>query len=653
MNLVFHDIETYDEVFIVVAYIPGEHYYKWEVSRWKNELDSFLKFVDEHSEHWYWVAYNGLRFDSQVLEWIFRNHDNWNDLSNLEICAKIALKAQDTINDANYDIFPEYREEDLTLKQIDPFKVMHYDNKNRRVSLKRLEFEMDMEDIEETPVPFNKKDLTRDEVVKAIKYCINDVASLYKFYKAVTGDTDHPLYIGNDQIETRLHIEEEFGINCLNYSDSKIGDEIIKKFYCEAKRILYSNLPRKGTFRKAIALKECIPSYIEFKTPLLQNFLKKVKKTVLTQKQDFVESIHFYGQTYTFAKGGLHNIIKGATYEADEFNDLEDEDVGGYYPAIIINNGYYPAHLGKEFLIGFSKVYYKRIVLKPLAKKDKKVKGVVMSLKYAGNCPYGKSSDMTSWLYDKKMTLSTCLTGEFSLLMLIEEMELNGFRCIMANTDGATFIVPKNKRDLYEQIKKEWLAKTTKVLTYELEQTHFKKLIFSSVNDYIGIKTDGEFKMKGDFMKDFELHKNKSARIVPIALEKYYTEDIPIDKTIKEHKNIFDFVLRQKSSRDFHYEGVKDMQTIVYDKLIRYYISKTGEKLLKIKNPECQTRAAKVSQVNAGEWVMTVCNKLTKNHPLTNINYDYYIERANKIVHKVASGGRKYVPEDKNQLSLW
>ena len=39
------------------------------------------------------------------------------------------------------------------------------------------------------------------------------------------------------------------------------------------------------------------------------------------------------------------------------------------YPATIINNGRYPAHLGKEFLSGYKKMFEKRLHLKPLAKK--------------------------------------------------------------------------------------------------------------------------------------------------------------------------------------------------------------------------------------------------------------------------------------------
>jgi hypothetical protein len=73
-----------------------------------------------------------------------------------------------------------------------------------------------------------------------------------------------------------------------------------------------------------------------------------------------------------------------------------------------------------------------------------------------------------------------------------------------------------------------------------------------------------------------------------------------------------------------------------------------------VKNPDCTTNAADVSQVEAGDWLMTVCNKLSKDHSLDNINYAYYIERAERIVHKIQLEGRKRkVNIDKNQLSLF
>ena len=650
MNVLIYDIETMQELFLVCLYNPEtQQWHEFQVSKNTNQIDSFVRFIEAHPEH-YFVGYNNLRFDAQVVEWIIRNHNGWHEMSALEVCALIAQKAADIIHDANFDVFPEFKEEWLSFKQIDLFKVHHYDNKNRRVSLKRLEFEMDLDNIEEMPIHHTKTNMTDDEIETTIDYCRNDVYATYEFYLITIGETDHPLYKGNNQIELRQDIEAEFGIPCLNYSDSKIGDEMIKKYYCQEKGIQYTDLPKKGYFRKEIKMSNCIAHYVEFKTPELKEFLKRMKKNVLGLQDDFKESIEFYGNTYSFMKGGLHTENKPKIFEADEDTKIIDWDVSSYYPAIIISNGKYPQHLGKEFLRGYKQMFDKRLELKPLAKKDKKIKGIVGALKLAVNSVYGKSSDMQNWIYDRQLTMFTTITGELSLMMLIEAYELAGINIISANTDGVTIMVKNDLIDKMHEINKWWMDLTT----YELEDTNYKKIIFSTVNDYLAIKTDGEIKKKGDFLTDFELHKNKSARIVPIALEHFFVNDVPVDTTIRNHTNIYDFCLRQKASSNFHYEGTQAGKVTVYNKLIRYYVSNTGEKLMKIKNPDCDTNAADASQVEAGEWVMHVCNKLSKDHPLDNINYDYYIEKANRIIEKIQFAGRKRkIIVNPNQMSLF
>jgi hypothetical protein len=257
------------------------------------------------------------------------------------------------------------------------------------VSLKRLEFEMDLENIEEMPIHHTKVDMTQEEIKITRDYCKNDVYATYEFYKVLRGNTTHPLYEDQDQIQLRLDIQEEFDIPCLNYSDSKIGDEMIKKYYCKEKKIQYANLPKKGFFRKEIKVKNCIATYVTFKTTQLQAFLKKMKGTTLGLQDDFKEHIDFYGNIYSFMKGGLHTENKPEIFEANEEYEIIDWDVSSYYPAIIINNGRYPQHLGKEFLEGYKQMFNKRLELKPQAKKDKKIAGIVGALKLAVNSVYG------------------------------------------------------------------------------------------------------------------------------------------------------------------------------------------------------------------------------------------------------------------------
>ena len=654
MKIIVTDIETLAEYFLCSCYDPEEDEWKeFEVSKWVNQTSGMVKYFEEKSEYFF-VTYNGLRFDSQVLEEIIRKYHLWHEKTGLETAAVIYQIAQDTIHDSNYDVFPKYREKDLSFKILDLYEIHHYSNKNRRVSLKRLQFEMDLENIEEMPIHHNKKGMTYEDIKLTRMYCKNDVMSTYEFYKITIGDTDHPLYKGNNQIELRLDIEKEFGIPCMNFSDSKIGDEIIKKYYCEEKRIDPKELPKKGFFRKTIHVKDCIAKYITFKTVQLDQFLNKLKDMKLGMDDDLKEHINFYDVVYSFMKGGLHSENKPEIFEADEDHFIIDWDVSSYYPAIIINNKQYPFHLGKEFLVGYTKMFEKRLELKPFAKKDKKIKGIVGALKLAVNSVYGKSSDLTSWIYDRRLTMFTTITGELSLMMLIEAYQLKGIQVISANTDGVTIRIHKDLMDEMFKINEWWCN----ITGYELERADYSKIIFSTVNDYLAIKTDGEIKKKGDFLTDFELHKNKSARVVPIALERYFVSGVHVRETITSHTNPFDFCIRQKSTKDFHYEGYrKGNSPTMYNKLIRYYVSQQGEKLMKVKNQDSDSTAPEIAQVEAGEWLCNVVNYLQASTDVNDmrINHDYYIEKAENLIVKIITNGKrkKQIPKVPNQTSLF
>jgi DNA polymerase elongation subunit (family B) len=389
MQVIVTDIETMVEFFLCTCYDPQlDEWQEFEVNKNCNHIDQMVRYFEQKNDH-YFVTYNGLRFDSQVLEFIIREHDKWHEKGSIEICSIIAQNAADTIHDSNFGVLPAYRENQLSFKILDLFEIHHFSNKNRMVSLKRLQFEMDLENIEEMPIHHNKENLTDEDIVLIKDYCKNDIFSTYEFYKVTIGETDHPLYKGNNQIQLRMDIQEEFKIPCLNYSDSKIGDEMIKKYYCEQKGITYKDLPKKGTFRKPFTVGSCVAHYVDFKTRELKEFLKRIKKVTLSLQDDFKEQLEFYGNTYTFAKGGLHTENGPKIFEADEDHLIVDWDVSSYYPAIIINNERYPVHLGKEFLSGYKQMFEKRLELKPLAKKDRKIKGIVGALKLAVNSVYG------------------------------------------------------------------------------------------------------------------------------------------------------------------------------------------------------------------------------------------------------------------------
>ena len=50
----------------------------FEISAYRNDLFALVKFLDEN-KHVYLVGYNCLNYDSQILEYIIRNYEQWSD----------------------------------------------------------------------------------------------------------------------------------------------------------------------------------------------------------------------------------------------------------------------------------------------------------------------------------------------------------------------------------------------------------------------------------------------------------------------------------------------------------------------------------------------------------------------------------------------
>lgn len=147
-------------------------------------------------------------------------------------------------------------------------------------------------------------------------------------------------------------------------------------------------------------------------------------------------------------------------------------------------------------------------------------------------------------------------------------------------------------------------------------------------------------------------YKDNSFRIIPLAIQEYFTEGIPVEETIhNHHKNgdygktknygIYDFCGRQKFGHDSHGEihvaNEKNNFTreiIPQQKNTRYYISNKGSLFVK--------RYSKGTSelINKG-YVVNIFNKFEeKPWDEYDINYTFYINEAKKIIQEIKGVGQ-------------
>lgn len=219
------------------------------------------------------IGYNNLNYDSQVIQFILNNESNFKKEDINSVTNKIYEYSQKIINSTSFPDYPEWK---LKVPQLDLFKIWHFDNKNRSTSLKWIQFMLDFENIQESEIPFYKN-VDEKDIPIIEEYCWNDIQTTYELYKITKGETSHPLYQNINKIQLREDINQEFFIECYNYSDVKIGDKILKKKYCEIKGISEKDLPKPNKKIKSIKFKDCIPPYVSFQNEKLKNFYNSIK----------------------------------------------------------------------------------------------------------------------------------------------------------------------------------------------------------------------------------------------------------------------------------------------------------------------------------------------------------------------------------------
>jgi hypothetical protein len=376
-----YDYETYYNCFIAVyESLTSDERHIFIIHKSKNQLIELIDFLKQNiiNKDWH-LGYNCLAFDSQITEYILDNYERLEYATEDEITLELHKYGNYVIKKSDSKEFLDYPEFKLQIQNVDVYRINHWDNQNKRSSLKWIQFSMDWENIEETPHDFRTPVETQEELNSVINYCINDVASTKKIFK-----------LSVNAINLRLSLQHKYKINCINYSNTKIGSELLLKLYCDKTGYDKKEIKNKGgTKRTYINLKDIIFPYISFTTTPLQKLLLELKElTIYNTKGDFSKIFKYKNCEFNLGLGGLHQSQDSSIYLSNDEFIIIDADVASLYPSIAVINKMYPKHLGPQFY----EVYKNDIVdvrLAEKAKKDKGDKAIIEGFKESANASYG------------------------------------------------------------------------------------------------------------------------------------------------------------------------------------------------------------------------------------------------------------------------
>lgn len=622
-HIYVYDIETLASCFTYTAYnVDTFEVVQYVIHKHRNELPELLDHLSKCKGQ---IGFNNQNFDYPIIHYIL-SFSRDRDAEDAIAC--IYRRVQEIIENQNTSVFGSaIRIKDVKIPQLDLFRLWHYNNRARSTSLKSLEISMNYPNVLDMPIDHSKLDIEIGDIPDILDYNLNDVMATYAFYLRSTG-----------KIELRKSIEAKYGIKCTNYSDSRIGEELILTLYSRATGLDPWDVKKMRSPRESINLKDCVFDYVQFRTPELKKVLTDITDKTITQTKGSIKySKVFRGFKYVYGTGGIHGCIKPGLYESDKDWIIIDADVASLYPNIAIKNGLFIEHLGPEFI----EVYDQGIVQQRLKAKAAGDMTISDALKLAANTVYGKSNEETSFLYDPLYTMKTTINGQLLLTMLCEDLVLAIPELIMlqVNTDGVTVKILRSSKEAYDKVCVEWEKKTKLTLEY----AEYAKMAIRDVNNYIAISTKGKVKSKGAFEVDKVVgsepayHKDNSFRIVPLAIQEFFEKGIPVEQTIKNHENIYDFCGRQKFvGQDYGVTHTLDYKNgNAYDRVdkqqknTRYYISKKGSTFIK------HYVGGDTETIHRGYQVQIFNKYVEKDMKDYNINYDFYIKQAYREIDSI------------------
>jgi len=634
------DYETLCNCFIAVF----EHYKTEErklfvVCKQRNDFPEFIKFLNEcKSKNQWHISYNGLGFDAQITQKLL---DKQKDLLNFDTESLIKFiynYAQQVIDKNNKGDFAEYAPYKLKIKQIDVFKLNHWDNKAKMSSLKWIQYSMDWKNVEVMPHRHDQP-VTDDHTLNSIiDYCINDVQSTKEVF-------NH----SKEQISLRQTLTKEYGIDLYSASEPRISKELFLHFLEQKTGISKTDLKTLRTPRDYIVLADCILPYAQFQTPEFNKVLDYFRTKVITSTKDgFKYTLDFKGVKIDYGLGGIHGAISSGVYEAKQGWTIMTSDVTSFYPNLAIKNNFAPAHLPQQDFGQLYEWFFEE--RKKIPKTDPKnyVYKIIL------NSTYGLTGDANSFLYDPKMTMQITINGQLLLSKLAEMVSLAIPECqpLMLNTDGMEMMIPNNRVDDYMKVCAEW----EKLTQLALEHDQYSKMIIRDVNNYMAITQKGKVKCKGAFewedldkKKVATFHKNKSFLIIPKAIYAFFVHGTKPEDFLAQNQNIFDYCGAVKAKAGWHFVDRRivdgELVNTPLQSMVRYYISNTGGKMVK-----CHQDAREI-QVESGEWLQTTVNKLdaSKDYNTYDINLKYYLEE----IYKQIEGIQTVTYKSMVQLSLF
>lgn len=473
--------------------------------------------------------------------------------------------------------------------------------------------------------------LTHEQMDNVIDYCGNDLDATTRLFEAL-----------EEPLQMREEIGRQYGLGDVrSKSDAQLGEAIIKKRVEQ----ITGHKPYRDSVPPGTTFQYQVPDFVRFETPYLQSLLNDVVGTTFKVKADGRVSmpksldgryLELGQTTYKMGIGGLHSTEANRSVKADENHVLIDADVASQYPSIILRLGLKPKALGPAFLDAYQAIYDERRAAKRAGDKVRDKGG-----KIALNGCYGKLASKWSVLHDPAQQIAVTLTGQLTLLMLIEKAEQAGISVVSGNTDGVVFRLPCCDHEGFDgdrlaggRLKEitDWWEKLT---GFDLEFAEYSAIYNLSVNAYFALKPDGSVKRKGPLSNPWkegdedlraQMMKNPNMTICSDAALAWIKDGIDPADTIRNCQDIRGFVtvVNVRGGGKWREEAI--------GKVVRYAWCVGGEPIYYVEPHPTTGNFKKVSKTDGCRPLMNLPEEFPED-----IDFERYIAESWDILRAVGA----------------
>ena len=480
------------------------------------------------------------------------------------------------------------------------------------VGLKAYGARMHMPKLQEMPLAHDKP-VSAEQEALLLEYCHNDVETTEELLRQL-----------EKEVLLRVEMSRRYGVDMRSKSDSQMAGQAY---------ISSMGLKRKDNeVPKTVRYKP--PSFLKFTDAELQGLLDKVAEHTFNMNPltghvklpDFLglRTVKFGSGEYQLGVGGIHSVHDKKVCHVAGEDVICDIDAASFYPSIILECGFVPESLGAAFVNEYRKIYEQRLEAKRNGDKTTDA-----TLKISLNGTFGKLASKYSVLYAPDLMLAVTLTGQFTLLMLIEWLESAGATTLSANTDGIAIRYSREQEELVQKV----VAKFSDVSRFSFEFTPYRALAMKDVNNYIAIKPDRSLKVKGIYAP-LSLRKNPTAQVCADAVGLWLAKGTPLEQTIREAP-FCDFI----SARNV--TGGGEQMGKYLGKVVRWYQSNDAT----LEPIKYKANGNKVPKTEGARACMTLVDKIA--HP-ADLDYLWYRKEAIKIA--VSVGCEKYLTSEELNL---